>query len=147
MYGKMQESGLTEILPLICTSTIWGQYPVFSHPEFPQGSPRGVAAVWWLPDGRYSSLPEFPQGSPAHLAAITDDCDILCLLIWQAIFHLSVLMYHEWNMRCWEFTEKCRGQKKIIYYKKVVKRVLKSWLSFSFIIKSPRTQIFGVSAT
>ena len=29
MYGKMQESGLTEIIPLICTSAIWGQYPVF----------------------------------------------------------------------------------------------------------------------
>ena len=23
MYGKMQESGLTEIIPLICTSAIW----------------------------------------------------------------------------------------------------------------------------
>ena len=35
VYGKIQESGLTEIIPLICTSAIWGQYPVFSHPEFP----------------------------------------------------------------------------------------------------------------
>ena len=24
LYGKMQESGLTEIIPLICTSVIWG---------------------------------------------------------------------------------------------------------------------------
>ena len=32
MHGKMQESGLTKIIPLICTSAIWGQYPVFSHP-------------------------------------------------------------------------------------------------------------------
>ena len=38
MTGKMQESGLTKIIPLICTSAIWGQYPVFSHPEFPQDS-------------------------------------------------------------------------------------------------------------
>ena len=30
MYGKMQESGLTEIILLICTLAIWGQYPVFS---------------------------------------------------------------------------------------------------------------------
>ena len=37
MYGKMQESGLTEIIPLIYTSPLWGQYPVFSHPDFPQG--------------------------------------------------------------------------------------------------------------
>ena len=38
-YGKTQESGLTEITPLICTSAIWGQHAVFSHPELPQGSP------------------------------------------------------------------------------------------------------------
>ena len=25
MYGKMQESGLTEIIPFICISAIWGQ--------------------------------------------------------------------------------------------------------------------------
>ena len=46
MYGKMQESGLTEIIPLICTSALWGQYPVLSHL---QGSHRE-----WLLDGRYS---------------------------------------------------------------------------------------------
>ena len=34
MYGKTQESGLTEISPFICISAIWGQCPVFSHPEF-----------------------------------------------------------------------------------------------------------------
>ena len=41
----MQEFGLTEIIPLMCTSAIWGQYPVLSHPEPPQGAPLGVAAV------------------------------------------------------------------------------------------------------
>ena len=45
MYGKMQEFGLTEIIPLIFTSAIRGQYPVLSHPESPQGAPLGVAAV------------------------------------------------------------------------------------------------------
>ena len=34
MYGKMQEFRLTEIIPLICTSALWGQHPVFSHPGF-----------------------------------------------------------------------------------------------------------------
>ena len=34
----MQDSGITEIISLICTSAIWGQYPMFSLPEFPQGS-------------------------------------------------------------------------------------------------------------
>ena len=40
---------------------------------------------WWLLDSRYSFLPEIPQGSPGLgevVAAITDDGDILCLLIW-----------------------------------------------------------------
>ena len=45
MYGKMQESGITEIIPLICTSAIWGQHPLFSHPEFPQAAPLWVAAI------------------------------------------------------------------------------------------------------
>ena len=43
-YGKMQESGLIEIIPLICVSALLGQYPVFSQPEFPQGSTLGVVA-------------------------------------------------------------------------------------------------------
>ena len=41
----MQESGLMEIIPLICTSVTWGQYLVFSHPVLPLGSFLGVAAV------------------------------------------------------------------------------------------------------
>ena len=48
MLGKMQEPGLTEIIPLICTLNIWGQYPVYSHPEFPQGTlaePGGAAVA------------------------------------------------------------------------------------------------------
>ena len=42
----MQESGLIEIIPLICILTILGQYPVFLCPEFPSVGPTiGVAAV------------------------------------------------------------------------------------------------------
>ena len=37
----MQESGLTEIIPLLCISAIWGQDPVLSHPETPQGVTHG----------------------------------------------------------------------------------------------------------
>ena len=65
MYGKMQESGLTAIIPLICTSAIWGQYTMFYILCFLR----------------------------AHKFTINcgcNHCDILCLLIWQAIFHLSV---------------------------------------------------------
>ena len=45
MYRKMQESELTEIIPLIDISVIWGQYPVFIDAEFPQGSLSRVAAA------------------------------------------------------------------------------------------------------
>ena len=40
-----QESGLTELTPLISTSSLGGQDPVFSHLEGPQGSLQGVAVV------------------------------------------------------------------------------------------------------
>ena len=82
MYGKMQESGLTELIPLICTSPVWGQYPVFSHPEFPQGSLYGVAAVWWLLDGGYSFLPKFPQGSAAHIGGLQALLTVTSFVYW-----------------------------------------------------------------
>ena len=41
----MQESGLSVIIPLICTLAIWGHYTVLSHPESPQGALLGVAAA------------------------------------------------------------------------------------------------------
>ena len=34
-----------EIIPLICTLMIWGQYPAFLHPEPPQDAQSGMAAV------------------------------------------------------------------------------------------------------
>ena len=54
MYRKLVGSGVTEIIPLRCTSAAWGQYPLFSHPEVPQGSLLGVATVWWLLSSRCS---------------------------------------------------------------------------------------------
>ena len=39
---EMQESGLTEIIPLIYNLTILCQYPVLLHPEFPQGEQSGA---------------------------------------------------------------------------------------------------------
>ena len=65
---KVQESGLTEIVPLICTLLICSQYPVFSLSEFPQGSPREPAAVCQRLDAdTLSFLLEFPQDSPGEL--------------------------------------------------------------------------------
>ena len=36
------DSGLTKIIPLICTSALWSQDPVFLHPESPPSGPLGV---------------------------------------------------------------------------------------------------------
>ena len=52
----MQESGLTENTPLIFTSAVQGQHPVFSHPEFLQAALLWVAVVWWLLGGRHFSF-------------------------------------------------------------------------------------------
>ena len=41
MYETMQESGLTEIIPLISTSAVRSQYAIVSHPAFGQHSPVG----------------------------------------------------------------------------------------------------------
>ena len=65
MYGKMQESELTEIIPLICTSAIWGQCPVFHILSFLRahrrellqsgGCLREVFFPSWVPSGLTSS--------------------------------------------------------------------------------------------
>ena len=49
----------------------------FSHPELPWGSQRGVAAVQWLLDPRYSPswVPSGLTSSPWR-TVIADDCDI-----------------------------------------------------------------------
>lgn len=39
------QSGLMETSPLACASAIWGQYPVFSHPEAPQGHCEGGCSI------------------------------------------------------------------------------------------------------
>ena len=39
LVGKIQESRLTDSIPLICTSVVLVQSPVLFHPEFPQGVP------------------------------------------------------------------------------------------------------------
>ena len=62
MYGKMQESGLMEIIPLVCILTIWGQ-DTSLQPEFPWGAQLGVTTVAEsLAVGSPCLHPEFPPG-------------------------------------------------------------------------------------
>ena len=57
--GKRTE--VTETIPLICTSALWGQCPVLSHSEAPQGTLwlRLLTARLWAS----CFCPEFPQSS------------------------------------------------------------------------------------
>ena len=85
MHGKMQEPGLTEsslryVLQLSGTSVL------FSHPEFPRGSPCGMAAVWCRLDDRYSLLSWVSSGFTGSLwrASVADDYDIL--VYWTSLY-------------------------------------------------------------
>ena len=72
MYGKMQEAGLTEIIPLICISAIWGQYPVIFH--ILSSSVLTIGSGCSLVAAR-SSRQFFSLST--RMAGITDDCNIL----------------------------------------------------------------------
>ena len=69
MYGKTQASGLTEFIPIKCTSALWGQSGFIVHlasciPQAPLWSLSGVAAsTGW---------------EPLFTSEITDGCDISC---------------------------------------------------------------------
>lgn len=83
----MQESGPTKIIPLTRSSAIWGQYPTFFHILSFLSAHCGkwlqsLAAQWQVFFFFF-----FLSSLSAHWltleAEITDDCDVLCLLIWQ----------------------------------------------------------------
>lgn len=72
MYEKMQEAGLIEIIPSPCTSVLWDQYPVLSHPGLPQG-PSLEGGVAGVPDHWMMGIcfhPESPRDSPAGVAVM-----------------------------------------------------------------------------
>ena len=45
MCEEMQESVLTEVIPLMSIAALWGWYPAFLHSESPQGAQVGMALV------------------------------------------------------------------------------------------------------
>ena len=95
----MQESGLTEIIPLICTSAVWDQYPTFSHAEFSQGSFLGEwlqSAGCQLADAVFS--PEFPQSSYVHLGGLQSLMAMTSFVYWDGRKYCISRTYHL-NMR------------------------------------------------
>ena len=118
----MQESRLTEIIPLICTSALWGQYPLFSHPEFPYPEfpqvhhwgwlQRLTARCAWQWAARLS--PSWvPSGLTVWAAVMwwLDGCNILCLLMWQAVFYFSVV-FHTTHFLSYPPAPKLLGKRK-----------------------------------
>ena len=88
-YGKMQESGLTEIIFLICTSATWDQYPALLHLESPPGyTVEGNCSRWGIGSSRVLLSPSWIpsgltiRGGCSGLIAVTS----FVFLIWQAIF-------------------------------------------------------------
>lgn len=91
MNRTMRESGLSEIIPLLCVSAVWGQRPVLSHPKSPQGAQLRAAAgaeglmaeiilpPSWVPSG-------LPFGDCCYVIAWW--LHILCLLIQWAVFFI-----------------------------------------------------------
>ena len=73
----------------ICISAIWGQYPVFSHPQLPCCSAQGVAAS--ASDGCHIPQVFFFLSAPrAHTGKLISQMWHSSLLIWQEILHFSV---------------------------------------------------------
>ena len=64
MYGKIEESGLTGISPLVSILPVWGQHPISLYPESPRRTVGCCGGCW-------------PVGHT-----------ILCLLIWQGTFFI-----------------------------------------------------------
>ena len=111
----MQASGLTEFLPFICTSAIWGQilFLVYIlHSLFTLRS--GRCGAWLLlafPQAHEQSLCGMAASAGSGLQAlcsflgalihvwspeITDGCDISCPQIWQEIFHFTIWRNWVW---------------------------------------------------
>ena len=90
MYGKMQESGLTETILLMCASASWGQNPVLSQSWVPSGCTVGGGCSSWPLDGGHPVSIPSSLGAPGRVAVKRwlDGCSILCFLMWQVILFI-----------------------------------------------------------
>ena len=89
MCGKMQESHLTEVIPLMCTAAIWDRYSVFSTSSVSSGCTFGGS--YSLMAARcLAFLPELPQGSQLRVVAIADDWHSLFTDMAGSILFLTV---------------------------------------------------------
>ena len=94
MYGKMQESGFTKIIPFICISVIWGNSLCFFHIHLLQLL-RAHCREWLQLGGCQIAgiglLPGLPQGSETHIWILV--CYVIVCYV--VVFNL----YAEYIMR------------------------------------------------
>ena len=83
LYEKMQECGITEFFPFVCTSALWGQYPVFSHSEFPQDSTWGSSCS--LIAARGQVFFSFLSSLGAHQITFHGGCN--CWWLWPSFVY------------------------------------------------------------
>ena len=71
MCGKMQASGLTEIIPFICIPAFWGQVPFLVHLKEWQMATSGLPPKFFSSHhGEWQNLLDLSFGSPhSHLEA------------------------------------------------------------------------------
>ena len=79
LYYWMQESGITAVSPLTCTSATWSQYPVVCPPGSPPGALSWVAAV---ADGGYPISFFF-----------SDTRGFVCFLIFTLLYYFKIFIY------------------------------------------------------
>ena len=97
----MQESGLTEIIPLVCISAIWSQYPVIFH--ILSSLVLTIGSGCSLVTARSSR--QFFSSVSIRMAGITDDCNISFIDMatnipfltkkWRDKEHQSQTFYHK----------------------------------------------------
>ena len=88
----MQESGLTDITLMICTSATLGRYPVFSLPAFARGLTIGSGCR--LMAAKWQAFLSFLNVLRVHGLTL-EGCHhwwlwCPCVLMWQEIFHFLV---------------------------------------------------------
>ena len=96
MSGKKQASVLTEFIPFICTSAIWGQSCFLIHLAsctLPAPQQLGLGGAWGgaaTSTGSHGS--QLVLGALIHIRRpeIAGGCDLSCLLIWQEVSEVKV---------------------------------------------------------
>ena len=92
----MQESGLTEIVPLICSSALYASILCFLILSFLKMPQFGMVAVWWLLDGRHSLFPSWvPSGLTVGVTLILWLDHLFTIMAGNVLFIKNTLLWEK----------------------------------------------------